>query len=142
MQTNMMYRKDLCLVKNISSSAELRYAAKIESAAPTVPNIGTKTIKNKKNVMICTVPESTSILELDKLFSIEIMFMVIEDGIMAKARMRRICSPDSYSAPMKERIVLGATNNTTTIGAVKLRLIRRLLEERSFFKADEDGITI
>ena len=138
----MIYRKDSCLVKNTSSSAELRYAARIESAAPIVPNIGTKVVKSKKNAMICTVPESNSILELAKLFSFEIMFMVIEDGIMAKARMRNTSCPDSYSVPIKERIVLGATSNATTIGAVKLRLILRLLEERSFFKADEDGITI
>ena len=39
-------------------------------------------------------------------------------------------------------IDLGITSKATTIGAVRLRLILRLLVDRSVFKVDEDGITI
>lgn len=133
---------DSCLVKDINRSEELKYATKIEIAAPTVPNIGTNITKNKKNVTICTVPESNSILELDKLFNLDIIFMVIADGIIANARIRKTISPDSYSAPIKERIAFGTTNKATTIGAVILTLILRLVADRSFFWLDDDGITI
>jgi hypothetical protein len=81
-------------------------------------------------------------LDLFKLLSLVIMFIVIEEGIMARASTNKTVCADSYSGPIKERIVLGITSKATTIGVVKLRLILRLLEDRSFFKEDEDGITI
>jgi hypothetical protein len=70
------------------------------------------------------------------------MFIVIEEEIMARASTNNTVCADLYSGPIKERMDFGITSKATTIGAVKLRLILRLFEDRSFFKVDEDGITI
>ena len=70
------------------------------------------------------------------------MFTVIEDGIMAMASTSNTVSADSYSGPINESIDLGHTSKATTIGAVRLRLILRLLVDRSVLNVDEDGITI
>jgi hypothetical protein len=42
-----------------------------------------------------------SILDLPKLFSFDIMFTVIEEGIMAIASISNTVSADSYSGPIK-----------------------------------------
>jgi len=137
-----MYREDPWFVKIINSNEELRYATSIEIAAPIVSYAGTKTKKQIKNVTICTIPVNMSILDLPKLFSFDIMFTVIEEGIMVIASTSNTGSADSYSCPINERIERGTTSKATTIGAVRLRLILRLLDDRSFFKVDEVGITI
>lgn len=83
-----------------------------------------------------------SILDLPKLLSIDIEFIVIADGIILIASTSKTCPADTYSAPIKESTDSGTKSNTTTNGAVTLRLILRLLEDRSVFRLDEDGITI
>ena len=47
-----------------------------------------------------------------------------------------------YSEPINERIDLGITSKATTNGAVRLKLILRLAEVKSFCKVVEGGITI
>ena len=127
------------IIKNIE---ELKYATRIEIAAPIVPYIGTKTKKEIKKVPICKSPLNTSNLDLSRLLSFDIRFAVMAEGIMAMASITKTATADSYSGPIKERIDLGATSKATTIGAVRLRLSLRLLEDRSFFKVVEEGITI
>lgn len=117
-------------------------ATRIEIAAPIVPYIGTKTKKEIKKVAICKSPLNTSNLDLSKLLSFDIRFAVIEEGIMATASMTKTATADSYSGPIKESIDLGATSKATTIGAIRLRLSLRLLEDRSFLNVVEEGITI
>lgn len=137
-----MYLEDPWFVKIIKNNEELRYATSIEIAAPIVSYGGTKKKKEIKNITNWTIPVNMSILDLPKLFSFDIMFIVIEEGIMAIASISNTVCADSYSGPIKDRIDLGTTSKATTIGAVRLRLILRLLVDRSVFKVDEDGITI
>ena len=115
---------------------------RIEIAAPRVPYMGTKTKKLIKNTAICTNPLNINILNLLKLLSIDIIFTVIDAGIILIESTYSTVSAFSYTGPIKESIDLGATSNATTIGAVKLRLILRLPGERSFINLDEAGITI
>jgi hypothetical protein len=137
-----MYLEDPCFVKISKNDEEPKYAKRIEKAAPIVSYIGTKTKKETKNIAICRKPLNISILDLFKLLSFDIMFIVIEEGMMAIASTNNTVAADSYSGPIKERIDLGATSKATTTGAVRLRLSLRLLEDRSFFKVVEEGITI
>ena len=81
-------------------------------------------------------------LDLPVLFNFDIIFTVIEDGIIASASMNNTVSADSYSEPINERIDLGITSKATTNGAVRLKLILRLAEVKSFCKVVEGGITI
>ena len=46
------------------------------------------------------IPVSISILDLLRLFSFDIMFTVIEEGIMAIASMSSTVSAASYSGPI------------------------------------------
>jgi len=137
-----MYLKDPCSVKIISNNEEPEYAKRIEIAAPRVSYSGTKTKKEIKNIAICRRPLTISILDLFKLLSFDIMFIVIEEGMMAIASTNNTATADSYSGPINERMDFGTTSKATTIGVVKLRLILRLLEDRSFCIADDDGITM
>lgn len=141
-QANITYLKDLRSVTIINNIEEITYIISIEIAAPTVSYIGTR-IKNKiKNVTICTIPVITSGLDFPKVLSVDIMFIVIDEGIIAMAStMSRFC-PDSYSDPTKDKTDLGATSKSTTIGDTRLRLNLRLSEDRSLLMIDEDGITM
>jgi len=137
-----MFLKEPCPDDTIKNSEELKYVIRIEIAAPIVPYIGTKRKKVIKKVTICKSPLNTSNLDLFKLLSFDIRFAVIEAGIMAIASITKTVTADSYSGPIKESIDLGATSKATTIGDIRLRLSLRLLEDRSFFKEVEEGITI
>jgi len=136
------YVYDLWSVKIKNNNEDIKYAMRIEIAAPRVPYMGTKVKKLNKNTSICTNPFNISIFDLPKLLSMDIIFIVIEAGIILIDSIYNTVSAFSYSGPIKESIDRGATSNATTIGAVKLRLILRLLRERSFINLDEDGITI
>ena len=118
------------------------YATSIEIAAPIIPYGGTRAKKQIKNVTICRIPIIISILDLPRLFNIEIMFTVIAAGIIDKARTVNTVSAEAYSCPINERIDFGTTNRATTNGAVRLRLILILLEDRSLFKVLDAGSTI
>jgi hypothetical protein len=137
-----MYLEDPCFVKISKNDEEHKYAKRIENAAPIVPYIGTKTKKETKNIAICIRPLNISILDLPKLFSFDIMFIVIEEGMIAIASTNNTATADSYSGPIKERMEFGTTSRATTTGAVKLRLILRLPTDKSFCKADDAGITM
>ena len=83
-----------------------------------------------------------SSLDLPILFNFDIMFTVIEDGIIASPNMNSTVSADSYSEPINERIERGITSKATTNGAVKLKLILRLADDKSFCNVVECGITM
>ena len=98
-----MYLEDPWSVKIIKNNEELRYATSIEIAAPIVSYGGTKKKKEIKNITNWTIPVNMSILDLPKLFSFDIMFIVIEEGIMAIASMSNTVCADSYSGPINDK---------------------------------------
>jgi hypothetical protein len=70
------------------------------------------------------------------------MLVVIADGMILIASISSTRTADSYSGPIKLRMGPGTKSNITTIGAVRLRLILRLVEDKSLFKKNEEGMTI
>jgi hypothetical protein len=141
-QANITYLKDLVSVTIINNIEEITYTANIDIAAPTVSYVGTRITKKVKNVTICTNPVTISSLDLPEVLSMDIMFIVIDEGIIAIASIRSRFCPDSYSGPTKDKTDLGATSKTTTIGDIRLRLNLRLSEDRSLLMIDDDGITM
>jgi hypothetical protein len=141
-QVNKIYFKDPRSVTIINNIEEITYTTNIEIAAPTVSYIGTRIKKKIKNVTICTTPVITSGLDFPRVLSFDIMFIVIEEGIIVMASTKSKFCPDSYSGPTKDKTDLGATSKSTTIGVIRLRLNLRLSEDRSRLLIDEDGITM
>jgi len=141
-QANATYLKEPRPVTAINTIEEIRYTANIEIAAPIVSYIGTKIKKKTKNVTISIIPVSASSLDFPKVLSFDIMFIVIDEGIIVIASTKSKSCPDSNSGPIKDKMDLGATSKSTTTGDTKLILNLRLSEDKSLLMVDEDGITI
>lgn len=67
----------------------------MEKAAPTVSYSGTKARNEAKNVTTWSIPTKIKDLDLFKLLSFEIIFIVKDEGIIPNASINRTNSPET-----------------------------------------------
>ena len=125
----------------IEGIEELRYAIKIEIAAPTIPYSGTNVIKEIKNATNWTQPIMIIFRESFELLNFEIEFMTIIEGKIPTDKINKAVPPGVYSGPSIERMYEGTTARAVIIGEVRLNPIRKLPSVRSDFASDEAGMT-
>src|SRR5690348_11276320 len=95
-----------------------------------------------RNVNISIDPSDMSFFDLPKLLNIDIVFSDIQEGKMPIERTSNIVCADTYCGPIIESITLGATIRVAINGAVKLKPILRLPDDKSDIDADDAGIII
>jgi hypothetical protein len=121
---------------------ELANAISVEKAAPRVPYWGTKKKKANRKVRISIDPTDIIFFGLSRLLNFDIAFIVILEGKTLTARTNIVASPDTYCVPMIESINFGEVINAAIIGAVKVRPILVLLEDKSVPVMADAGRTI
>jgi hypothetical protein len=126
----------------IDSIDELTNAASVEKAAPSVPKLGTKKKKANRNIRISADPIDISFFGLFRLLNLDIAFIVIDEGKMAIERISNIVSADTYCVPMMESTNLGEVINAATNGAVKVKPILVLVEDKSVPEIADAGRTM
>src|SRR5215211_1650441 len=94
------------------------------------------------NTAICITPIAIIFLCSSELLNLDIAFITTAVGSIAIDRTNRIVCAVAYSIPIMARILAGATMSAAIRGAVRLKPILRLPDDKSVLDSDEAGITV